>query len=283
MSNSSLYYRRIASYPAPLRLGYFIFLLLCLWVPFAVPLSLFFAHDPNFLSIVVMGLLFGQFLWFLGKWSQRVYGQRGLKFYGLVWGRKNALELLSGLIIGLSFTWLLFLVQAWCGWVSFQAASPNFWRIVLEGSLTGLGVAFAEELFFRGWLLTELERDYTPQVALVSTALIFALVHFLKPFSEVVRTFPQFPALMILGLLLVWAKRAFGNRLGICIGLHGGLIWAYYQLKVGKLITYTGKISPLVTGIDKNPLMGLMGILFLSVLAICIQRLASHRRARIDI
>jgi hypothetical protein len=101
MSNSSLYYRRIASYPAPLRLGYFIFLLLCLWVPFAVPLSLFFAHDPNFLSIVVMGLLFGQFLWFLGKWSQRVYGQGGLKWYGLVWGRKNALELLSGLIIGL--------------------------------------------------------------------------------------------------------------------------------------------------------------------------------------
>jgi LPXTG-motif cell wall-anchored protein len=62
--------------------------------------------------------------------------------------------------------------------------------------------------------------------------------------------------------------------LGKSIGLHAGLIWAYYILNVGQLIKYTGTVPDWLTGIDKNPLAGVMGLLFLTILAIWIRKKA---------
>jgi membrane protease YdiL (CAAX protease family) len=270
--------KKVGTYPAPVRLGLFIFLLLCLWLPLAAPLAFYLGSDPNLLSILAMGLLFLQFLWFVSQWSRRVYGKRGWYHYGLKGGVKFWRELGLGLVIGMILTWVLFIVQGLWGWVEWLTPGANFGRIFWEGSLTGLGVAFAEELFFRGWLLSELEQDYSAKLALGVSAAVFALLHFLKPLGEIIRTFPQFPALLILGLLLVWAKRATQQRLGLGIGLHAGLVWGYYQINVGKLISYTGAVSPWVTGVDKNPLAGLMGILFLTVLAWVMQCLATQRQ-----
>ncbi|MFM7906623.1 MAG: LPXTG cell wall anchor domain-containing protein, partial [Microcystis sp.] len=39
-------------------------------------------------------------------------------------------------------------------------------------------------------------------------------------------------------------------------------------LNVGQLIKYTGTVPDWLTGIDKNPLAGVMGLLFLTILAI---------------
>ena len=72
---------------------------------------------------------------------------------------------------------------------------------------------------------------------------------FLKPIAEVIRTFPQFPGLVLFGLTMVWAKRGCRQRLGICIGLHAGLVWGYYILNVGELIEYPQKVSPWITGV----------------------------------
>lgn len=265
-----IFHKSIATYPFPIRIGYFILVLLVVWLPFAIPIYLLFnQNNPNFVSILTMGLLYLEFLWLLRLWSQQVYhNANGLKTYGLTWQRKTAIELLNGLAIGLIFTGLLFSVEALLGWVTFNQPDAHLWQIVSEGLLISFGISFVEELFFRGWLLDELEKDYHPKQALWYSALIYASLHFLKPLSEIIRTFPQFPALVLLGLTLGWAKRSCSNRLGMNIGLHSGLVWGYYILNVGKLIQYTGKVSPLLTGIDKNPLAGGMGILFLSILAI---------------
>jgi LPXTG-motif cell wall-anchored protein len=88
----------------------------------------------------------------------------------------------------------------------------------------------------------------------------------------VVRTLPTFPALVLLGLTLVWAKRSSGGRLGLSIGLHAGLVWAYYILNVGQLVQYSNNVSPWITGVDNNPIAGLMGLLFLSVLAVWMRK-----------
>ncbi|MFM8293086.1 MAG: type II CAAX prenyl endopeptidase Rce1 family protein [Microcystaceae cyanobacterium] len=257
----------IYAYPAPLRLGIFILGLICAWLPIALPLFLLIREDTNLRSIVTMvplGLLF-----FIGlyTWGKIVYpAQNVWRLYGLGRPRQNGVLLLKGLAWGLLFTFSLFITESLLGWVEIDASGVNLGRIILEGSLTGLGVAFAEECFFRGWLLTELERDYTLSTALWTNSILFATLHFLKPLPEIIRTFPQFPALILLGILLVIAKRSYGQLLGICIGLHGGLVWGYYILNVGQLLHYTNRVPDWVTGIDQNPLAGILGIIFLGLL-----------------
>ena len=260
---------KIATYPAPLRLGIFIVILLICWLPIALPLYLILNYDPNLASIITMVALFGIFLFLLKFWSDRVYGiSKGFQFYGLVWTRQNGIDWLKGIAIGLLLTFTLFFTESLFGWVQIQASKVFLLKIILEGSLTGLGVAFAEELFFRGWILTELEKDYSLNQSLWSNALIFATLHFLKPLGEIIRTFPQFPALVLLGIALVLAKRSHRQTLGICMGLHGGLVWGYYIFNVGELIKYSDTVPTWITGIDRNPLAGLMGIFFLSMLVL---------------
>jgi hypothetical protein len=41
------------------------------------------------------------------------------------------------------------------------------------------------------------------------------------------------------------------------------LVWGYYVVNVGELVTYTQTVSPAITGIYGNPIAGVMGWLFL--------------------
>lgn len=260
---------QLAQYPAPIRLCLFLVVLLIVWLPVAAPIYLLLNNDPNLVTIITMGLLFCLFLLFLPFWGKTVHQQPHLfKQYGLAGTRQNGLNLLQGLSIGLLFTFSLFALEALLGWVKFQSPQTNLPQIILQGFLSALGIALAEELVFRGWLLDELQRDYSPKTVLWANAIIFAVSHFLKPLSEVIRTFPTFPALLLLGLTLVWAKRSAGGLLGLPIGIHCGLVWGYYILNIGKLIEFSNQVSPWMTGVDGNPLAGIMGILFLSILAL---------------
>jgi hypothetical protein len=58
------------------------------------------------------------------------------------------------------------------------------------------------------------------------------------------------------------------GRLGLPIGLHSGLVCGYYIINVGNLINYTGRVPDWVTGVNKNPLEGIIGILFMGGLAL---------------
>jgi hypothetical protein len=258
---------KLTQYPVPVRLVSFIAVLLLLWLPVAAPIYLL-GRDPNLVTILTMGLLFGEFLLLLRWWGKKVYQQpQLLKRYGLAGTRQNGLDLLKGLSIGLLFTFCLFTLEGLLGWLKFQTPPEVLPRVILEGLASALGIGFAEELVFRGWLLDELQRDYSSKTALWTDAVIFAVSHFIKPLGEIIRTFPTFPCLLLLGLTLVWAKRSSGGLLGLPIGLHAGLVWGYYIINVGQLVHYSNQVSPWITGVDSNPLAGAMGLLFLSILA----------------
>jgi len=123
-------------------------------------------------------------------------------------------------------------------------------------------------------VLFEVEQDFSKSSSLWVSSLLFAIAHFLKPIAEIVRTLVNFPALFLLGMLLVWAKMVNHGRLSMAIGIHAGLIWGYYIINVGQLIKYTNIVPAWITGIDGNPIAGVLGLIFLSVLAFVMQRKA---------
>ncbi|MDP8933272.1 MAG: CPBP family intramembrane metalloprotease [Cyanobacteriota bacterium] len=267
----------IASYPFPLRVIIFLLILLAIWLPLAAPIYLL-VKDSNLATILTMGLLFTEFLFLVPRWGKQVYGQTQLlKSYGLINTRKNGFELLIGLAIGLLLTFSLFVVQGLFGLVAWQN-SDNLPRIIAEGLLSALGVGFAEELVFRGWLLDELQRDYNYKISLWVNSLVFALSHFIKPVAAMLQSWPQFPGLLLLGLILVWGKRSRQNRLGLSIGLHAGLVWGYYMINIGQLVRYSASVPEWVTGVNGNPLAGAIGLLFLSVLALGMRKMSEHSK-----
>jgi uncharacterized protein len=268
-------FKKIASYPFPLRIIIFLLILLAIWLPLAAPIYLL-VKDSNLATIMTMGLLFVWFLMLVPQWGKRVYGKTNLfESYGLVNTKQNAWELLIGLAIGTFLTFSLFAVQGLFGFVSWQN-SQNLPRTIAEGLLSALGVGFAEELVFRGWLLDELQRDCNYRIAARSNCLIFAVSHFIKPVEVMLQSWPQFPGLLLLGSILIWGKRNCQNRLGLPIGLHAGLVWGYYIINIGQLVRYSGSVPDWVTGINGNPLAGAIGLLFLSVLAVGMQKMSDR-------
>ncbi|MBD2441222.1 CPBP family intramembrane glutamic endopeptidase [Nostoc sp. FACHB-110] len=262
----------LAQRPAPIRLGCFILMLLLLWLPFAAPIYLL-VRDANLVSILTMVLLYVEFIILLKLWGKYVYQQpQILQHYGLDTTPHNRTDLLRGLAIGFTNIWLLFGIESLLGWLVWQQPQVFLLKIVIEGVIVGLAVGFAEELLFRGWLLDELERDYNQRVALWTDAVVFATLHFIKPLEAIIQTLPQFPALVVLGLTQVWTKRWRRGRLGLPIGLHGGLVGGFYIINVGGLIKYTGVVPDWVTGVYQNPLMGLMGLFLMSILAVWMSR-----------
>ncbi|MEM6752004.1 MAG: lysostaphin resistance A-like protein [Cyanobacteria bacterium P01_C01_bin.38] len=258
----------LAQRPAPIRLGCFIFTLLLPWLPYAAAIYLI-VKDENTRTILTMGILAVEFLFLLPWWSKYIHQQtRAFRHYGLEFTRKNGVELLRGVAIGLISVLALFILQGMLGWLVWQQPNFSMVQLVFEGLLTGLGVAFAEELFFRGFIYDELQRDYNYKSVVWATAIIFAVLHFIKPLPVIISTSPQFLGLLLLGLACVWAKRSCRGRLGLPIGLHGGLVWGNYIIEVGKLVKYSGTVPQWVTGVNNNPLAGIMGLLSLLLLAL---------------
>ncbi|HIK31848.1 MAG TPA: CPBP family intramembrane metalloprotease [Oscillatoriales cyanobacterium M59_W2019_021] len=266
-------FKQLDRHPLAIRFSLFTIALLLLWVPFALPIYRF-VPDPNWVSILSMGILYLEFLVLLKIWGRYVYRQSLFQRYGLIFFQKNGRDWLFGLSLGLVSLFSLLSLEFVLGWLAWQPPASNFPRIAVEGFAVAVGIGFAEELLFRGWLLDELQRDYRSDTATWVNALLFAAVHFIKPWQEMLRSLPAFPGLFLLGLALVWAKKTGQRRLGLPMGLHSGLVWGYYLMNVGQLMEYRDAVPVWVTGIDANPLAGMMGMVWLSAIALGMKYMA---------
>lgn len=265
----------LARLPVFGRLGIFWLILLLLWLPLAAMLILALGLNPATQLLAVL-LLYSEFVWLIRVWSQRVYGRsRPLKHYGLELSRRNFQELLAGLGLGLMSLFGLFGLQGGLGWLVWQAPMSAFPGIALEGLVVALGIGWAEELLFRGWLLDELEQDYSQLRSQVLGSSLFALLHFLRPLEAILQTWPQFLGLLFLGWALVQARRVAQGRLGLAIGLHAGLVWGYYLIDVADLVRISGRVPAWITGVNQNPLAGLLGLLFLGGINLVLAKLRS--------
>lgn len=262
------------------RIVLFLLCLALIWLPIAIPLNAILYEEPNLSTIATMGLLLIQFILLQKLWGTYIYRQPFIfQEYGFKCDRIGIITFIQGLAIGFSFCSGLFITQAIFGWLIINNSEEFLLKIVIEGFLSAAGIAFAEELVFRGWILNEIEKDFSKNNGLWCSSILFAVAHFLKPISEIIRTSIAFPALLILGLSLVWAKRAYSDRLSVSVGIHGGLVWSYYILNVGNLITYTDRVPEWITGIDGNPIAGVFGLSWMGVLALMMRSKAMEKLA----
>jgi membrane protease YdiL (CAAX protease family) len=180
----------------------------------------------------------------------------------LAGGAATALLLLSGVVVVL----LLSGQAHWQG-----LASP---AVLANGLALLLGVGFAEELIFRGWLWGELSLELAERPALVLQAVLFALVH---PWMRLppAGALGLLGGLTLLGLVLALQRRGDGGALWGAVGLHGGLVGGWFILQAG-LIELVATAPAWLAGPGAphpNPIGGALG--WLGLLSL----LTLHRRA----
>lgn len=137
-----------------------------------------------------------------------------------------------------------------------------------------LGVGFAEELVFRGWLWGELELQLGARRALGLQAAIFALLHpwyrLIDPLNLVtgLQALGLLGGLVLLGLALALQRRADGGLLWGAVGLHGGLVGGWFALQNGLIELSPAAPAWLVGpgGANPNPIGGLVGVVGLTLL-----------------
>jgi uncharacterized protein len=150
--------------------------------------------------------------------------------------RKDALKaLLRGLIKAVLLLLVLCIGLFLSGQLKWQPQISA--GLLLNGLALGLGVGFAEELLFRGWLLGELEfrfasKAWGKSIALVLQALVFSLAHtrFNLPLASLLGLLG---GLTLLGLALGLQRRADAGLIWGAVALHGGLVGGWFVLNQG--------------------------------------------------
>ena len=198
-----------------------------------------FEFEAFFHRALLLGALL--FLWPFFRWLH-IKDQRDL---GLATNRRWGRDLAIGFLISA-------LPVLCCG--IFLVALGNYtmrtsvgWQAVGAVALTSAVVPFIEEALFRGLFLGVLLRSIRPAIALVLSAGIFSIVHFLKApdqtttsvtwisgFVSLAHSFDQFTnpmlvlagfaTLFLIGLILADA-RLRTRSLWLPIGLHAGWIF----------------------------------------------------------
>ncbi|PZV10175.1 MAG: CPBP family intramembrane metalloprotease [Leptolyngbya sp.] len=281
LSGVKLPWAKLLNYPPLVRVVVFLLIVVVLWLPFSLPLYGLAGRGvlPGG-DLLPTALLYVVFLLVLPRWERAVRAEtQPWATVGFAGRREVGQGMAAGALIGAVSLAVLALVQLALGWAVLDAdgaRGASLLQTALIGALAATAVGWSEEVLFRGWLLRELEQGWSPGLALGATSLIFAIAHFIKPLDAILGLLPQLAGLLLLGLVLGWARQIpvglNKTGLGHPVGLHAGLVWGYYLLEVGNLLQPTGAVPAWVTGLDGNPLAGLLGLTLLSGLGVVVFR-----------
>lgn len=235
-----------------------------LWLPLAIPIATLVKWRPpnplaleQKLPLVASLYLIAPLVVWGASWVDGV----SFSDYGLDWELTVLLSLSKGLGLGILSLLALFIGQWILGCLDWQVENlQRLGRPLLPVLLLALWIGLTEELVFRGFLINELQQNYSLWIAAVLSSIIFALLHLIWEQKD---TLPQLPGLGLMGIVLVLARWADNGSLGLAWGLHAGWIWGLACLDAAELISYTGKSPTWVTGLGEKPLAGLAGFLCL--------------------
>lgn len=175
---------------------------------------------------------------------------RGSLGYGLP-RRAFLREMLIGLALGVTTMLAVVAVMTGLGLLDWTRATDvgaaALVKLILARAGSGLAVAFIEETFLRGAMHTAIERESGTRVAIVLTAVLYAVTHFfasyhiapeqvtphsgldllagtLHSFAHPAAIADAFLALLAVGVVLGLVRAVTGN-IAACIGLHAGWVW----------------------------------------------------------
>ena len=238
----------------------------CCWIPIAIPVAILIKwHPPQAITteqklplLASLYLIAPIIVWLFAKIENVSWVN-----YGLFLDINSLLSLLLGFGLGVAGLGIVFGLEYLFGFMQWHSDNlERLWSILLPILILGLWVGITEELIFRGFLVNELSQDYTIGIVAVISSIIFAGLHLIW---EQKQTLPQLPGLWLMGMILVAARLVDHGSLSLAWGLHAAWIWGLTCLDSAELISYTGKASELITGINKQPLAGVAGIFCLLI------------------
>ena len=242
------------------------FLYICGWI-LATPIFLLGVDKEN-LSLIGTIFTFFIYIFSLPKWFKLRWGIINTwKLLGINKIDKNInlfIFFLRGFLLSIILISLILIPiigTKWGYWIGTISIDTFINAIYLI-----LGVGFAEELIFRGWLLEELKKQFGLKKAILGQAFIFSIVHigFDLPFLQMLSILS---GLFLLGILLSLIRLKDKNSLWGCIGLHGGLVGLWFITNNGLLEISKNSPKWLVGPgtINTNPLGGIFGISLMAI------------------
>ena len=239
-----------------------------------------FNRDISSINVSIIGtiLTFILFLiilpsWGFSRWkTNNLWVSIGLDFRN----KSKALkDFFGGFIFSILLLFPLVLFLLLCGWVD-EVNYVNFSEI-LNAILLIVGIVFAEEIIFRGWLMEEMVILFGLRKGTVAQAAIFSFAHYRSDIGF----FPLilfFTGLFLFGLVLTLRRTIDEGSLFGCVGLHGGLVGMWYLIDSG-MLNFSSDVPYFLLGPSKNmvnPIGGIVGIAILLITIFFQRRLFSR-------
>ena len=225
--------------------------------------------SSNKLSIIGTIITFILFLSVLPSWgsirwkTSNLWVSIGLDFKNKFTALK---EFLSGFIFSIFLIFILFMVIFLCGLID-RVENIQFTEL-LNAILLIVGIVFAEEIVFRGWLMEEMVLLFGLKKGMILQSAIFSLAHYRSDIS-LLALFPFFTGLFLFGLVLTLRRTFDRGSLWGCIGLHGGLVGIWYLFDSG-LVIFSIDTPYYLLGPSKNMVNPIGSIIGITILLITI-------------
>ena len=192
--------------------------------------------SSNNLSIIGTIISFTLFLAVLPSWGGVRWKTNNLWLsIGLDSNNKfKALKIfLSGFIFSVFLIFILFIFCLICGWID-SLGYIKFTEF-LNAILLIIGIVFAEEIVFRGWLMEEMTLLFGLRRGIILQSTIFSLAHYRSDIG-LLALIPFLTGLFLFGLVLTLRRTIDRGSLWGCIGLHGGLVGIWYLFDAGMVV-----------------------------------------------
>ena len=192
--------------------------------------------SSNKLSIIGTIISFIMFLAVLPSWGGIRWKTNNLwQSIGLAVNNKfTALRIFfSGFVFSVFLIFILCILCFICGWID-RLDYVKFTEL-LNAILLIVGIVFAEEIVFRGWLMEEMALLFGVRRGIILQSTIFSLAHFRSDIS-LLALIPFLTGLFLFGLVLNLRRTIDRGSLWGCIGLHGGLVGIWYLFDSGMVI-----------------------------------------------
>ncbi|MDD5474259.1 MAG: CPBP family intramembrane metalloprotease [Candidatus Methanoperedens sp.] len=178
-----------------------------------------------------------------------------------------------GFMFGLILISSIFILELWLGWIELEGLSPDLLYILIGAVIFEVLVTLGEEMSFRGYILPNLIESLGLRNAIITTSLLFALLHI--------------PSILFLGIgkfntIIMFASIIMAGILMSILYLIGGLkmssgfhfSWNFFQYHIFSLRGGFGifgltAMKPEFTGGSVGPEAGIFG-LFVLMLGILI-------------